>query len=142
MHSLDTLFLRLALLNCYAVTAASVALTLYPRIQWQQDHHKRQVEVGQASWYGPRFNGKRAADGTLFDQNKLTAAHPSLPLGTYAKVTNLRNGAVVRVRITDRGPFVRGRVLDLSKAAAERLHMMHEGVTTVQIESPPRLPVD
>ncbi len=83
----------------------------------------RGVQVGQASWYGPGFHGKRTASGQTFDSTRLTAAHRSLPLGTKARVTNLENGRVVEVTINDRGPHRRGRILDLSRAAAKQLAM-------------------
>jgi rare lipoprotein A len=80
-------------------------------------------QVGQASWYGPGFHGKKTASGELFDPNRLTAAHPRLPLGTRARVTNLHNGKAVEVTINDRGPHGGGRIIDLSRAAARRLAM-------------------
>ena len=73
---------------------------------------------GEASWYGPRFHGKKTASGDIYNQNKLTAAHKTLPLGSKARVTNLDNGNTVEVEINDRGPFVQGRIIDLSRAAA------------------------
>ncbi len=93
------------------------------------------VERGQASWYGPGFHGRRTASGDRFDQNALTAAHRQLPLGTRVTVTNLENGRSVRVAINDRGPYVDGRVLDLSRAAAHRLGMIGDGVVRVRIEA-------
>ena len=94
-------------------------------------------EVGEASWYGPGFHGKETANGETFNQNKMTAAHPSLPLGTKAEVTNLENGKKVEVRINDRGPYAEGRVIDVSRGAAKRLGMEEEGTTKVKIESKP-----
>jgi rare lipoprotein A len=91
------------------------------------------VQQGIASWYGPRFRGRDTASGERFNQNELTAAHRTLPLGTKATVTNLRNGKKVEVEINDRGPYARGRILDLSKAAAERLDM-DSGITPVRVE--------
>ena len=91
-------------------------------------------QVGVASWYGPGFHGKRTASGERFDQNKLTAAHRSLPLDTVVKVTNLDNGKAVKVSINDRGPYVGKRVIDLSKAAANRLDMTDDGTARVRIE--------
>ncbi|MDQ5910431.1 MAG: rare lipoprotein [Pseudomonadota bacterium] len=88
-------------------------------------------QVGKASWYGPGFHGKRTASGQRFDQHALTAAHPRLPLGSRAKITNLRNGKVVEVTINDRGPHGGGRIIDLSRAAAQRLAM--DGVARVSI---------
>jgi rare lipoprotein A (peptidoglycan hydrolase) len=92
-------------------------------------------EVGRASWYGPGFQGRETASGEVFDQNRLTAAHRRLPLGTRITVTNLENGKSVRVAVNDRGPYVHGRVLDLSKAAARRLGMVTDGVVRVRIEA-------
>jgi rare lipoprotein A len=80
-------------------------------------------QVGKASWYGPGFHGKRTASGQRFNQDALTAAHPRLPLGTRAKVTNLHNGREVEVTINDRGPHGGGRIIDLSRAAARQLGM-------------------
>jgi rare lipoprotein A len=94
----------------------------------------RLVSTGRASWYGPGFRGKRTASGEIFDDNKLTAAHKTLPLGTSAKVTNLSNGKSVTVEINDRGPFVDGRIIDLSQAAAHALGMVERGVAHVRIE--------
>ena len=80
-------------------------------------------QVGKASWYGPGFHGKRTASGQRFNQRAMTAAHPRLPLGTRARVTNLNNGKSVEVTINDRGPYHGGRIIDLSSAAAKRLAM-------------------
>ncbi len=89
-------------------------------------------QIGKASWYGPRFHGKKTASGKRFNQYALTAAHRRLPLGTQVKVTNLSNGKTVKVKINDRGPHHRGRIIDLSRAAAQRLSM--GGVARVSIE--------
>jgi rare lipoprotein A len=88
----------------------------------------------KASWYGPKFHGKLTANGEIYDQMALTAAHKSLSFGTLLKVTNPRNGRSVIVRINDRGPYVEGRDLDLSKAAAIELGMLKKGVGRVKIE--------
>src|SRR5689334_23314463 len=90
---------------------------------------------GEASYYGPGFQGKKTATGEKFDQNQPTAAHPALPLGTKATVTNLENGKSVDVKINDRGPYVKGRDIDLSKSAAKELGMTKEGVAPVKIEA-------
>jgi peptidoglycan lytic transglycosylase len=95
-------------------------------------------QVGEASWYGPAHQGQETASGDTFDPNKLTAAHPTLPLGTQAVVTNLETGKSVAVTITDRGPFVKGRKIDLSRAAAQKIGMAKAGVAQVKIESRPR----
>ena len=92
------------------------------------------VQHGVASWYGPGFHGRKTASGERFNQYELTAAHKRLPLGTRATVTNLRNGKMVEVEINDRGPYARGRILDLSKAAADRLGMEKAGTTPVRLE--------
>lgn len=89
---------------------------------------------GLASWYGEQFHGKQAANGELFDMSALTAAHRTLPLGSIVRVVNLQNGKHVRVRINDRGPYVNGRILDLSYAAAVQLDMIHGGVSAIQLE--------
>lgn len=88
-------------------------------------------QVGKASWYGPGFHGRKTASGQIFNQNRLTAAHPRLPLGSRARVTNLQNGRAVEVTINDRGPHGRGRVIDLSRAAAKQLAM--SGTARVRI---------
>src|SRR5881409_2744389 len=92
------------------------------------------VQVGVASWYGPGFHGNRTANGEIYDQYELTAAHPSLPLGTRVMVTNLENGRAVQVRVNDRGPFVDGRAIDLSYAAARTIGMVGPGTVRVRIE--------
>lgn len=91
----------------------------------------RAAECGGASWYGPGFHGKRTASGARFNENAMTAAHRTMPFGTVVKVTDQRTGKSVRVTITDRGPFIRGRVIDLSKAAAAKLGTKQAGVARV-----------
>lgn len=92
------------------------------------------VQHGIASWYGPGFHGRKTASGERFNQNELTAAHKKLPLGTKATVTNLKNGKTIVVEINDRGPYARGRILDLSKAAADQLGMKNAGTTPVRLQ--------
>jgi rare lipoprotein A len=92
------------------------------------------VETGLASWYGPRFHGKRTASGEVFNQHDFTAAHRTLPWGSKVKVTNIANGKSVEVRINDRGPFGKGRIIDVSRAAARVLGLVGSGITTVRIE--------
>jgi len=92
-------------------------------------------EVGEASWYGPGFHGQETASGETYDQTEMTAAHPSLPMGTKAKVTNLENNKKVEVIINDRGPYAEGRVIDLSRAAAKKLDMKEDGTAQVKIET-------
>jgi len=91
------------------------------------------AQVGVASWYGDEWQGKVTASGKRFDDHKLTAAHRTLPLNTQVRVTNLKTGSSVDVTITDRGPYVDGRVIDLSKAAAKRLGMVKKGLVPVEI---------
>ena len=89
---------------------------------------------GTASWYGPGFHGKKTASGEIYDQTKFTAAHKTLPLGTKARVTNLDNGNAVEVEINDRGPFIDGRIIDLSRAAAGALGLVENGTAPVKVE--------
>ncbi|HTQ60765.1 MAG TPA: septal ring lytic transglycosylase RlpA family protein [Candidatus Solibacter sp.] len=92
------------------------------------------VEEGNASWYGVPFNGRRASNGEIYDMDKLTAAHRTLPFGTMVRVTNLNNGKSTTVRITDRGPFVDNRIIDLSRAAARQIESVGPGVVPVRVE--------
>lgn len=92
------------------------------------------VQTGMASWYGPDFHGQTTSSKEVYDMYDLTAAHRSLPFGTYVMVTNMRNGKSVTVRINDRGPFIKGRIIDLSYAAAKALDMLGPGVVPVTIE--------
>ncbi|MCL4235311.1 MAG: septal ring lytic transglycosylase RlpA family protein [Deltaproteobacteria bacterium] len=91
-------------------------------------------QSGTACWYGGEFHGRRTASGEIFDENKLTAAHPSLPFGTIVRVTNTANDRSVLVRINDRGPWKRGRIIDLSRAAADQIGMIQTGLAEVEIE--------
>jgi rare lipoprotein A len=90
-------------------------------------------ERGVASWYGSKFHGRRTASGERYDMHELTAAHPSLPFGTMVEVVDTASGRSVVVRINDRGPFVKGRVIDLSHAAAKRLGMIEAGLARVEV---------
>ena len=93
------------------------------------------IQFGAASWYGPPYHNRAAADGTMFDQNAMTAAHRTLPMGSTVRVTNVATNQSVLVRINDRGPFVPGRVLDLSLAAAKAIGVWRPGVAQVKIEA-------
>jgi rare lipoprotein A len=95
-------------------------------------------QEGMASWYGVEFEGRPTASGELFDPNQFTAAHPDLPFGTLLIVTNVINGEQVVVRVNDRGPFVKSRIIDVSKAAAEKLNMLESGTAQVLIELAPK----
>jgi len=90
------------------------------------------AQSGIASYYGEQHQGKRTASGEIFNMNKLTAAHRTLPFGTLVKVTNMKNHLSVIVRINDRGPFIKGRIIDLSKKASKEINM--NGITTVNVE--------
>jgi len=93
------------------------------------------VEQGVASWYGPDFHGGRTATGETYDMNAMTGAHPTLPLPAWVRVTNLENGRSVMVRLNDRGPFSKNRIIDLSRAAAEQLDMIRAGTAKVEVRS-------
>jgi rare lipoprotein A len=104
-------------------------------------------QVGTASWYGEDFDGKPTASGENYDMYDLTAAHPTLPLGSYVKVTNLRNGRAVVVKVNDRGPIVPGRIIDVSYGAAQALHFENRGLQRVRLDlvkprSPNRQPYE
>nr|WP_272211162.1 septal ring lytic transglycosylase RlpA family protein [Marinicella sp. W31]MDC2877047.1 septal ring lytic transglycosylase RlpA family protein [Marinicella sp. W31] len=116
------------------------------RGKWYTPKHvEKYSKEGLASWYGPNFNGGQTANGEVYDMNHLSAAHKTLPLPSYVRVTNLKNDSSVIVRVNDRGPFVSGRIIDLSKKAAEMLDMTHEGVADVRVDyvgPAPRSPDD
>ena len=99
----------------------------FPREQPDYD------ETGIASWYGPTFYGKNTANGEIYDGNKLTAAHRTLPMPVNVRVTNLENGKSITVRVNDRGPYARGRIIDLSRHAAELLDMVQTGTARVRV---------
>ena len=100
----------------------------------QAKENTSRMQVGEASWYGPGFNKKKTANGEIYDQTKLTAAHPTLPEGSTVKITNLENGKSVKVRVNDRGPYVDDRIVDVSRKAAKVLDMIEEGIAKVKIE--------
>jgi rare lipoprotein A len=101
-------------------------------------------QVGTASWYGETFQGKPTASGEPYEMYDMTAAHLTLPMGSYVKVTNLRNGKAVIVRVNDRGPVVPGRIIDLSYGAAQALQFRHQGLQRVRLDlvDPRQLPPD
>ncbi|MEM7666638.1 MAG: septal ring lytic transglycosylase RlpA family protein [Pseudomonadota bacterium] len=100
----------------------------------EQTQVLRSLGSGTASYYGRRFHGRRTANGERFDMRAMTAAHRTLPFGTLVRVTNTRNGREVTVRINDRGPFIRGRSIDLSRAAAKQIGMISRGHAQVQMD--------
>ncbi|MDW6022965.1 septal ring lytic transglycosylase RlpA family protein [Mesorhizobium sp. BAC0120] len=108
----------------------------YPK---EDRHYKK---VGAASWYGDAFHGRLTANGEIYDQTHLTAAHPTMPLPSYARVTNLLNGSSVIVRVNDRGPYAHDRVIDLSRRAAEMLDYSNTGIAKVKVEYVGRAPLD
>lgn len=101
----------------------------------QNKHHRsRPYQVGTASWYGSDFDGRITASGEPFNMYDLTAAHPTLPIGTYVRVTNLHNGRAVVVRINDRGPIIPGRIIDVSYSAARALNFKSRGLQRVRLD--------
>jgi len=97
-------------------------------------NHRGFVQRGTAAWYGAKFHGRKTSSGERFDMNKLTAAHRTLPFNTAVKVTNLNNKASVVVRINDRGPYAKNRIIDLSRAAAHKIGLDRSGTAPVRIE--------
>ncbi|MBI1733868.1 MAG: septal ring lytic transglycosylase RlpA family protein [Candidatus Rokubacteria bacterium] len=95
---------------------------------------------GLASWYGDAHHGRRTASGEIFDQEAMTAAHPSLPFGAVVRVTNLRNGKTADVRVNDRGPVIAGRIIDLSRAAARAIGSIGSGIVPVRLSILPGAP--
>lgn len=100
---------------------------------YQPQHQPRYDEIGIASWYGTDFHGRKTANGEIFDMNALTAAHKTLPLPSYAYVTNLENGRTILVRVNDRGPYVGDRLIDLSRASSNALGFMGQGLKHVRV---------
>jgi rare lipoprotein A len=126
------------------LTILSVAVLLLTSACAHQRHVEREPAApiagghameGTASWYGKKFHGRRTANGEVYDMHLLTAAHKTLPFHTFVRVTRLDNNRTVMVRINDRGPFVAGRVIDLSYAAARRLGMAEAGTAPVRLEA-------
>lgn len=99
-----------------------------PKEEWDYNH------TGRASWYGHPFHGRLTANGERYDQDEMTAAHQTLPLPSIVRVTNLENGRSVILRVNDRGPFVQGRIIDVSRKAAKLLHFHDQGTTKVRVE--------
>jgi rare lipoprotein A len=117
-----------------------VPSSAFPRPELLNGEVPREFQRGQASWYGPRFNGRRTASGERFDMTEFTAAHRTLPFGTLVRVHSLVNGRDVDVRITDRGPYAGNRIIDLSRAAAEELGMLGMGLKEVVLMVPESTP--
>src|ERR1700722_12084014 len=119
--------------NSEASSAPTSAVQAKPEIR-NQTGKNQPYQIGTASWYGEYFVGKPTASGEDFDMYDMTAAHPSLPLGSYVRVTNLRNGRAVVVKVNDRGPIVPGRIIDLSYGAAQVLQFEDRGLQKVRLD--------
>ena len=114
--------------------ASSAQTSRIPKSEAQKPAKTKPYQVGTASWYGEYFDGKTTASGEDFDMYDMTAAHPTLALGSYVRVTNLRNGRAVVVKVNDRGPIVQGRIIDLSYAAARALEFQERGLQKVRLD--------
>ena len=119
--------------NSEASSAPSRSAQIKPEIRKQAGKNPA-YQVGTASWYGEDFEGKPTASGEDYDMYDMTAAHPTLPLGSYVRVTNLHNGRAVVVKVNDRGPIVPGRIIDLSFGAAQALQFEHRGLQRVRLD--------
>src|ERR1700692_423190 len=114
--------------------ASSAQTSRIPKSEVRKQAKTKPYQVGTASWYGEYFDGKTTASGEDYDMYDMTAAHPTLPMGSYVRVTNLHNGRVVVVKVNDRGPIVPGRIIDLSYGAARVLQFEHRGVQKVRLD--------
>ncbi len=114
--------------------ASSAQTSQIPKSEIHKQVKTKPYEVGTASWYGEFFHGKPTASGEDYDMYDMTAAHPTLPLGSYVRVTNLRNGRAVVVKVNDRGPIVQGRIIDLSYGAARALEFQERGLQKVRLD--------
>jgi rare lipoprotein A len=123
---LSSLIFSVIFISACSIPRAKVSIPVIPET--------RPSQTGIASWYGPGFHGKATASGAIYDQNDLTAAHQTLPLGTRLLVTNLQNGNTVEVTVNDRGPFAKGRILDLSYGAGRALGIIVPGTIPVRLE--------
>lgn len=126
--------IRLILVSIGVGLVAVAALVSY-QVSSKSKKPMAYTQQGTASWYGPGFNGKKTASGNLYNENRMTAAHRKLPLGSEVTVINLENGKRVEVVINDRGPYAHSRIIDLSKAAAKRLDILDDGTAKVRIEA-------
>ncbi|MCU1300256.1 MAG: rare lipoprotein [Candidatus Sulfotelmatobacter sp.] len=114
--------------------ASSAETSRIPKPEIRKQAKTKPYQVGTASWYGEFFDGKTTASGEDYDMYDMTAAHPTLALGSYVRVTNLRNGRAVVVKVNDRGPIVQGRIIDLSYAAARALEFQERGLQKVRLD--------
>src|SRR5581483_2693646 len=109
------------------------AFSIPPQVEVSPETKPLLVETGIANWYGAPYHNRRGSNGEIYDMHAMTAAHRTLPLGSIVRVTCLSNGNTAIVRITDRGPFIEGRIIDLSRAAAEQLDMIRKGTGEVRV---------
>ncbi len=134
--------IRLILISCIFIVSCSsnivygdyVDTTGWSRKQIESIKNHPKTQIGIASYYGKKFHKKRTANGEIFNMYKVSAAHKSYPLGTKVRVTNLDNGKSIKLVINDRGPFVKGRIIDLSYRAARKLDFVNQGTTKVRID--------
>ncbi|RAI55399.1 septal ring lytic transglycosylase RlpA family protein [Roseicella frigidaeris] len=137
-RSLPRLLPRAAAAACLALALAAPGLAPGPAAAAERHAAGKPAKVapqrGKASYYAPKFNGKKMANGARFNPNSNSAAHKTLPLGTTARVTNLENGRTAEVKIEDRGPYKPGRVIDVSPKTAERLDMKKDGTAPVVVQ--------
>jgi rare lipoprotein A (peptidoglycan hydrolase) len=125
---------RAALASICCIAAGAAGAEVLPPAHPQTQTPPRFSDIGMASWYGGEFHGRQTADGEIFDTRSISAAHRTLPLPCYARVTNLRNGRSIIVRVNDRGPFIRGRILDVSARVARLLEFSQPGLAKVRID--------
>jgi rare lipoprotein A len=129
---------RIVLLALMAVLVSACSTTRestdWHDISSYPQHEVLEIEEGIASYYHNKFHGRLTANGERYNKRELTAAHLEYPFGTYVRVTSVDSGNSVIVRINDRGPHIRSRIIDLSRAAAEELDMIHDGLATVRVE--------
>jgi rare lipoprotein A len=119
--------------NSEASSSQTSPITVKPKSR-KQASRNQPYQIGTASWYGEYFDGKPTASGEDYDMYDMTAAHPTLPLGSYVRVTNLRNGRAVVVKVNDRGPIVEGRIIDVSYGAAQVLQFQDHGLQRVRLD--------
>jgi len=134
MTSLRLLSITFAMILCAALASAFEGVRASEPELETAAYRVPMTEYGLASWYGSHHAGRPTASGEIFSLHLLTAAHRGLPLGTRVRVTNLKNGRALVVRVNDRGPYIAGRIIDLSLRAARDLAMLHDGVVPVRIE--------
>jgi rare lipoprotein A len=134
MGAASRIRLKLTLILGVLLLAVACGGRSQPSISPGRVPAKGDTEVGIASWYGKKFHGRLTANGERFDMRKVSAAHKTLPFGTVVRVTDLDTKRSIKVRINDRGPFVEGRIIDLSRAASKKLGMFKQGIARVRIE--------